>query len=60
MVFKTFWREGSGKPYLPPSKTEFYNKIGQSIEGLKYVTKFFWKIEKLILRAKFETFSNLN
>ena len=26
MTFKTFWREGWGKPYLPPSKAEFYNK----------------------------------
>ena len=25
-VFKTFWREGSGKSYLQPRKIEFYSK----------------------------------
>ena len=37
-------REGSGKPYIPPSKTEFYSK-----------TRTLYYMEKLNLTAKFET-----
>ena len=32
----------------------------QYIEGVMYVTKFFWKMEKLTLRAKFETIFKQN
>ena len=36
------------------NKTEFYSTNMEHIEGVTYATKFFWKMEKLSLRAKFE------
>ena len=51
MVFKTFLWEGWGKPYLRPSKKEFYSKNKQYIEGVAYVTKIFWH-EGLIFKLK--------
>ena len=30
-------------------------KLKEYIEGVRYVKKFFWKMEKLALTAKFET-----
>ena len=29
------------------------------MEGITYVTKFFWEIEKLTLRVKFETLTQI-
>ena len=56
MAFKTFWSEGWGKPYLRPSKTEFYKKkLGPYLKDVTYVTKFFLQNRKIwALRAKFE------
>ena len=50
MVIKNFQRESRAKPYL---QNPILQKIENSIEGVTYVTKFFWKMEILTLRAKF-------